>query len=86
MSKSIMQSTQVLITVQISGDREQELVALLAMLTQALAFIWRMWQGVNLIAGELAGLSQDFREAASFTAKVLVIGLTAWLYGVGVRL
>lgn len=84
--RAIMKSTQVLITVQISGDREQELVTLLAMLTQALAFIWGVWQWANRFACELAGLSRDFREAASFTAKVLVIGLTAWLYGVGVRI
>lgn len=84
--RAIMQSTQVIVTLQITGDREQELVTLLALITQALAFIWQLWQWANRFYCELTGFFQDFREAASFTGKVMVIGLTAWLYGVGVRL
>lgn len=87
MSKwAVIKSTQVMIAFEVSGDREQDLVSLLQAITQIALLIWACWQKASQLRREAFALLDDCRQATSFTITVMVIGLTACLYGIGVRL
>lgn len=85
MSRSIMQSTQVMIAFQVEGDREQDLISLLQIITQIALFLWGLWVKVNRLRREVKALQHDITEAATFTVKVMAIGLMALAYGMGAK-
>jgi hypothetical protein len=81
-----MQTTQVMIAFQVEGDGEQDIRDLIKLLTRVSLFLFGAWQWVSQKRRQLRGFAQDCQEAASFTVKVMIIGLTAWLYGIGVKI
>lgn len=86
MSKAIMKSTQVLIALEITGDRESDLVNLITILTQALAFLFSVWQWVSRKWRQVKGFCQDCQQAASFAASEVNRLLTldfSFAFGVG---
>lgn len=83
---SVMKSTQIMIAFQVEGDRESDLVSLLQTITQIALLIWGFWQQANRVRREVIATLDDCQEAATFTVKVMAIGLIALAFGVGVRL
>jgi hypothetical protein len=83
--RAIVQATQVMIAFQIEGDGEQDIRDLIKLLTSVGLFLFGAWQWASRKRQQLRGFTQDCQEAASFTVKVMDIGLTAWLYGMGVK-
>ncbi len=86
MSTALMQSTQIDITfsVQISTDREAELLTLLFLLLTPVLFLWQMKQKVNRFWVELVLLVADLKDLLTFIGKVIGITLNSFAYGLGI--
>lgn len=69
MSRSIMQSTQVMIAFQVEGDREQDLISLLQTITQIALFLWAFWQWASRVRRAVVATWEDCREAARLTVS-----------------
>lgn len=90
MSRAIMHSRAISInlslTVRVTDERRGEtlLAVPLLPLTMLALFIWRVRLGWNRLRYELTMLRQDVSAALEFTAIVLLIGVKAAAFGLGV--
>lgn len=83
---SIMKSTQVLIALEISGNRESDLVSLLQTIVQIALLIWGFWQQVSRVRRQVRGFCLDCQQAASLAASEVSKLLTldfSFAFGVG---
>lgn len=88
MNSTVLRSTQVSITlsVQITTDRGADLLALVFFLLAPLLFVWQVKQKVYQLMTELGLLVADITDLLIFIGKVIAITLTAFAYGLGVKL
>lgn len=76
---------QTRLAVQIVIEDDSGTLALsILLVTQFFTLLWQIGQGVVSIGYECSLWLQDVQAGLSFTAKVLVIGLKALGYGLGV--
>lgn len=92
MRKTIMQSTQIMVALQIDGDVEQDIKDLLKMFIQIGLFFWRFWQRVNqkkrqfndfCLDCQVAITGMTFSEVLNRVARPLTIGFNSVTFGVG---
>ena len=86
MSTTLMPSTQVIITfsVQISTDREAELLTLLFFLLTPILFMWQVRQKVYRFRNELVLIAADINGLLTFIGKVIAITFISFAYGLGI--
>ena len=85
MSPALMRSTQVSITLslQISTDREAELLSLLFLLFVPVLLLLQIRHKVNRFWNELRLLAADIEDLLNFIGKVIVITFKSFAYGLG---
>lgn len=87
MSTALLQSTQITITcsVQITTDREAELLNVLFFLLAPIGFFWHLKQKVNRFWIEWTLLAVQIKDLLTFIGKIMAITFTAFAYGLGVK-
>ena len=85
MNTALLQSTQMSITlsIQISTDKEAELMSLLFLLLMPVLFLIQIRQKVNRYWNELQLLVSDIKDLLNFIGKVIVITFKSFAYGLG---
>lgn len=87
MSSVLLPSTQVSITVslQISTDREAELLTVLFLLLTPVLVLWQVKRKVKRLWDELILLVADIKDLLIFIGKVVAITFNAFAFGLGLR-
>jgi hypothetical protein len=91
MSRAMLKHTQVAVTlainVTIHRNRHAEWMILpLLHLTTLFMLVWQAAGTTYRIVAQVTALARDIEQAATFTITVIVIGVKALAFGLGVRL
>ncbi|MCG3209245.1 MAG: hypothetical protein FOGNACKC_02866 [Anaerolineae bacterium] len=86
MSRSIMESTQVNITlsVQIDTDYEAELFYLLLFLFFPVRYLFKLWHSFNQFRSRLRLWWWDVKDMLTFIGAVIGITIKSFAYGLGI--
>lgn len=88
MNRVVLRSTQVSITfsIHLRTDREAELLTLAYLLFTPILFVWQLKQKMHRLTTGLGLLVIDITNLLIFIGKVITITITAFAYGLGVKL